>query len=141
MSPLCQIGMTLPADSAGVSGVTIRLMSDRELSRFEVLRDLDRGRLTAPAAAQLLRLERRQVFRLLRAYRAEGAAGLISKRRGRASNRAKPEALRTKVLAIIRERYWDFGPNPGGGEAGRAARDRTGSRDAAPMDDRGRAVA
>jgi hypothetical protein len=93
-----------------VSGVTIRLMSDRELSRFEVLRDLDRGRLTAPAAAQLLRLERRQVFRLLRAYRAEGAAGLISKRRGRASNRAKPEALRTKALAIIRERYWDFGP-------------------------------
>ena len=90
--------------------MTIRLMSDRELSRFEVLRDLDRGRLTAPAAAQLLRLERRQVFRLLRAYRAEGAAGLISKRRGRTSNRAKPEALRTKALAIIRERYWDFGP-------------------------------
>ncbi len=90
--------------------MTIRLMSDRELSRFEVLRDLDRGRLTAAAAAQLLRLERRQVFRLLRAYRAEGAAGLISKRRGRASNRAKPEALRTKALAIIRERYWDFGP-------------------------------
>ncbi len=85
-------------------------MSDRELSRFEVLRDLDRGRLTAPAAAQLLRLERRQVFRLLRAYRAEGAAGLISKRRGRVSNRAKPEALRTEALAIIRERYWDFGP-------------------------------
>jgi hypothetical protein len=93
-----------------VSGVTIRLMSDRELSRFEVLRDLDRGRLTAAAAAQLLRLERRQVFRLLRAYRAEGAAGLISKRRGRVSNRAKPEALRTEALAIIRERYWDFGP-------------------------------
>ena len=90
--------------------MTIRLMSDRELSRFEVLRDLDRGRLTAPAAAQLLRLERRQVFRLLRAYRAEGAAGLISKRRGRVSNRAKPGALRTEALAIIRERYWDFGP-------------------------------
>ena len=44
------------------------------------------------------------------AYRAEGAAGLISKRRGRASNRAKPEDVRTKALAIIRERYWDFGP-------------------------------
>ena len=42
---------------------------------------------------------------LLRAYRAEGAAGLISKRRGRASNRAKPEALRSKALGIIRERY------------------------------------
>jgi hypothetical protein len=85
-------------------------MSDRELTRFDVLRDMDRGRLTAPAAAQLLRLERRQVFRLLRAYRADGVAGLISKRRGRVSNRAKPQVLRTKALAIIRERYWDFGP-------------------------------
>ena len=91
-------------------GVTVQLMSDRELGRFEVLRDLDQRRLTTPAAAQLLGLERRQVFRLLKAYRAEGAAGLISKRRGRPSNRGKPEALRTKALAIIRERYGDFGP-------------------------------
>ena len=91
-------------------GVTVRLMSDRELGRFEVLRDLDQRRLTTPAAAQLLGLERRQVFRRLKAYRAEGAAGLISQRRGGSSNRRKPEELRTKVLAIIRKRYWDFGP-------------------------------
>jgi multidrug efflux pump subunit AcrA (membrane-fusion protein) len=64
----------------------------------------------AEAAAQLLGLERRPVFRLLKAYRAEGATGLISKRRGRPSNRRKPEELRDKALAIIRERYWDFGP-------------------------------
>jgi hypothetical protein len=57
-----------------------------------VLRDLDRKRLTTKAAA-LLGLERRQVFRLLRAYRVEGTTGLISKRRGRRSNRRKPEAL------------------------------------------------
>jgi hypothetical protein len=88
-----------------VFGVTIRLMSDRELGRFEVLRDLDQRRLTAAAAGQLLRPERRQVFRLLKAYRAEGAAGLVSKRRGCPSNRRKPEELRTEALAIIRERY------------------------------------
>jgi predicted DNA-binding protein (UPF0251 family) len=58
-------------------------MSDGELSRLEVLRDLDQKRLTTEAAAQLLGLERRQVFRLLKAYRAEGATGLISKRRRR----------------------------------------------------------
>jgi hypothetical protein len=58
--------------------------------------------LTTEAAAQLLGLERRQVFRLLKAYRAEGDAGLISKRRGRRSNR--PEALRQVALALIRER-------------------------------------
>jgi len=85
-------------------------MSDGELSRLEVLRDMDQRRLTTEAAAQLLGLERRQVFRLLKAYRSEGATGLISKRRGRPSNRRKPEELRDKALAIIREQYWDFGP-------------------------------
>ena len=91
-------------------GVTVRLMSDRELQRLEVLQDLDRRRLTTGAAVQLLGLERRQVFRLLKAYRIEGATGLISKRRGRRSNRRKPEALRRAVLTIIRQWYWDFGP-------------------------------
>src|SRR5215469_2434422 len=85
-------------------------MSDGELSRLEVLRDLDQKRVTTEAAAQLLGLGRRQVFRLLRSYRTEGPAGLISKRRGRRSNRRKPEALRGAVLTVIRQRYWDFGP-------------------------------
>jgi predicted DNA-binding protein (UPF0251 family) len=48
------------------------LMSDGELTRLEVLRDLDQRRLTTEAAARLLRLERRQVFRLLKAYRTAG---------------------------------------------------------------------
>jgi hypothetical protein len=69
-------------------------MSDHELRRLEVLQDLDRRRLTSTAAGQLLGLERR----LLKAYRIEGATGLISKRRGRRSNRRKPEALRRAVL-------------------------------------------
>jgi hypothetical protein len=42
-------------------------MSHGELSRLEVLRDLDQRRLKAAAAAQLLELERRQVYRLLKA--------------------------------------------------------------------------
>ena len=91
-------------------GVTIRLMSDRELGRLEVLRDLDHRRLTSAAAAQLLGLERRQVFRLLKVYRTDGPTGLISRRRGCPSNRRKPAELRSEALAIIRERYWDFGP-------------------------------
>src|SRR5277367_2935147 len=85
-------------------------MSDGELRRLELLRDLDHHRLTTATAAELLGLQRRQVFRLLKAYRSEGPAGLISKRRGRPSNRRKPEAFRAQVLSIIRERYWDFGP-------------------------------
>jgi len=78
-------------------------MSDGELTRLEVLRDLDQKRLTAEAAGRLLELGRRQVFRLLKAYRTLGPAGLISKRRGRRSNRRKPEAFRRATLAIIRK--------------------------------------
>jgi hypothetical protein len=44
-------------------------MSKGELSRLEVLRDLGQKRLTTEVAAQLLGLERRQVFRLLMAAR------------------------------------------------------------------------
>ena len=100
MSPLCQSEMTFPGGIPGVFGVTVRLMSDGELTRLEVPRDLDQSRLTTDTAAQLLGLERRQVFRLLKAYRIEGPTGLISKRRGLPSNRRKPEELRSKALAI-----------------------------------------
>jgi hypothetical protein len=85
-------------------------MSDKELARLDVLRDLDHRRLTASAASEILGLGRRHVLRLLKAYRISGVGGLISKQRGRPSNRRKPEAVRTEVLAIIGKRYADFGP-------------------------------
>jgi predicted DNA-binding protein (UPF0251 family) len=42
--------------------MTIRLMSDGELTLLEALRDLDQKRLTTEAAGRLLGLERCQVF-------------------------------------------------------------------------------
>src|SRR4051794_11374323 len=78
MSLLCQIEMTLPRMFREVPGVTVRLMSDKELARLEVLRDLDQRRLTPAAAAQLPGLERRQIFRLLKValigFRGDGGA-------------------------------------------------------------------
>src|SRR6516165_10746673 len=65
-------------------------MSDGELARLEVLRDLAQRRLTTETTAQLLGLERHQVFRPLKAYRSEGATGLISKRRGHIAIGASP---------------------------------------------------
>jgi hypothetical protein len=65
--------MTCPGVIRGVLGVTVRLISDGELSRLDVLRDLVQRRLTTGAAAQLLVLQHRQVCRLLKAYRMEGA--------------------------------------------------------------------
>ena len=89
--------------------MAVRIMSDKELTRLEVLRDLDHQRLTAQAAGDILGLGRRQTLRLLRAYRTRGVDGLISRQRGRPSNRRKPEDIRAEALAIIGERYADFG--------------------------------
>jgi hypothetical protein len=47
---------------------------------------------------------------LLDAFRAGGPDGLISRKRGRSSNRALGAVFRETVLAIVRERYADFGP-------------------------------
>src|SRR6201985_1132 len=85
-------------------------MSDGEWRRLEVLRDVDRGDLPVCAAAQLLGTSERQVWRLLKAFLSEGAAGLVSKKRGRPSNRKTAAAVRTAALWIIRQNYADFGP-------------------------------
>lgn len=90
--------------------MALLIMSDKELARLEVLRDLTSGRLTVSAAAELLGLERRQVQRLVKAYQDQGATALISKKRGRASNRQMPEEIKAQALELVRERYADFGP-------------------------------
>ena len=90
--------------------VTVLSVSDAELGRLEVMRDVDHGRLPVRAAAQLLGRGERQVWRLLKAFRAEGAPGLISKKRGRPSNRKTAKAVRSAVLWIVRQNYADFGP-------------------------------
>jgi hypothetical protein len=85
-------------------------MSDRELTRLRVMVDLLDDRITVEAAATLMRLGRRQVFRLRRAFETDGPSALASRKRGRPSNRKHGEALRGAVLALVRERYIDFGP-------------------------------
>jgi hypothetical protein len=55
-------------------------------------------------------LGRRQVYRLAKAYHHRGPSALVSRRRGRPSNRAYPADVRATAIAIIRERYADFGP-------------------------------
>src|SRR6266436_10047841 len=102
--------------------VAVLSMSDGELRRLEVLRDVDRGGLPVGAAARLLERSERQVWRLLKAFRAEGAPGLISKKRGRPSNRKTSEAIRSAVLWIVRQNYADFGPAPAGSPAAPTAR-------------------
>ena len=85
-------------------------MSGRELTRLRVLIDLSDDRLTVETAGTLLGLGRRQVYRLRRAFAAEGPSALVSRKRSRASNHRYGETFRRTVLSLVREHYRDFGP-------------------------------
>src|SRR3954468_6158615 len=89
--------------------MTVIAMSRTEIDRMHVLRDMVTGRITANEAAQLMRLTRRQVFRLAKAYRERGPSALVSTRRGQPSNHRYPAALRTETLGLITANYADFG--------------------------------
>ncbi len=85
-------------------------MSERELNRIEVLAQVDDGKLSVEAAGGMLALSRRQMFRLLKRYRTDGAASIRHKARGRAPNNKIHAARRDYALALVRESYQDFGP-------------------------------
>ena len=85
-------------------------MSQRELSRLDVFRQLQDKRLRQRQAADILSLSVRQVIRLAKAFKREGAAALVSKRRGRPSNNRLAPALCALAGELLRTRYYDFGP-------------------------------
>jgi hypothetical protein len=85
-------------------------MSQRELSRLEVIQRVCRKDLKQSQAADLLDLSLRQVKRLCKGYKAAGASALTSKRRGRASNNRLPSPLRARAGELLRTLYYDFGP-------------------------------
>jgi transposase len=80
-------------------------MSTRELTRAGVLARVAAGTLRLGSAAALMDVSYRQAKRLYRRYRAEGAKGLKHRSAGRCSNAARDEAERTRILALIREKY------------------------------------
>jgi hypothetical protein len=86
------------------------VMSKRELNRLDVLARLDSDKLTARAAAELMAITLRQTYRLLRRYRDGGASAVANQRRGRPSNNRLPDVVRDHAIALVRERYADFGP-------------------------------
>ncbi len=85
-------------------------MSAKELDRLEIISRVTERRMTQRKAAERLGLSLRQAKRLCRAFRTNGAAGLVSRKRGRPSNRKLAEALRERALDLVRGRYTDFGP-------------------------------
>jgi hypothetical protein len=121
--------------------VAVVSMSKQEFSRLEVLLRVQSGRLRVADACVLIGLQRRQVFRLLRGLKQDGATSLLSKRRGKPSNHQLPAEVRTLALSIVRERYADFGPTLAAEKLAEPSRLLGLARDLARLDDRRWAVA
>lgn len=85
-------------------------MSDKELSRINVIQSVIEKRMRRRDAAHQLALTKRQTQRLMNRFRESGAAGLANLRRGRPGNHRLPESLKLRVLSLLHEHYSDFGP-------------------------------
>jgi predicted XRE-type DNA-binding protein len=98
---------------------TLINMSTKELSGLEVMQRLSEERMRQKEAGEILHLSTRQIKRLLKRYVKHGAAGLISKHRGRKGNHCLPAAVKKKALDLLKTKYQGFGPTlahtcPGG---------------------------
>ena len=85
-------------------------MSTKELSRLEVMQRLSKKQMSQSEAGTILGLRVRQIKRLLKAYRQQGAVGLVSKQRGRKSNNRLSEDVKKQALNLLKTKYRGFGP-------------------------------
>ena len=85
-------------------------MSAKELSRLEVMHRLARKEMSQKEAGRILDLSTRQIKRLLSAYRQLGAAGLVSKHRGRKGNNRLADEVKRSALNLLKSKYQGFGP-------------------------------
>ncbi len=85
-------------------------MSDKELSRINIIQSVVEKRMRRRDAAHQLALTERQTQRLMNRFRESGAAGLANLRRGRPGNHRLPESLKLRVLSLLHDHYSDFGP-------------------------------
>ena len=85
-------------------------MSQKEIHRLEVLEKLLSKQLSQLAAADLLGMSTRHLRRLQHEYKLYGAAVLVSKKRGKASNNQLCPKVKALAISLIQECYADFGP-------------------------------
>jgi hypothetical protein len=78
--------------------------------RQEVIALVNARVLGQSEAATVLGISCRQVKRLCRAEREQGAIGLISKRRGQAATNRIPDTIKQQVIILAESKYIDFGP-------------------------------
>ena len=80
-------------------------LTRKEQTRLQVLNGVLGHQVTVDEAAQVLGLSERHLWRILAAYRKEGAAALAHGNRGRRPANAISVGLRDRVVNLAREHY------------------------------------
>jgi transposase InsO family protein len=88
----------------------VLVMSNDEIERIKILSEVIEGKITQITAAKKLKLSDRQIRRLITKFKNHGNKSVISKKRGKKSNRQLPNELKSKALYLIENHYIDFGP-------------------------------
>jgi len=86
------------------------LMSQKEVKRARILDILKEGKISQQEASKRMGVSARQVRRMAKRYLSEGLDGLVSKKRGSASNRRLSVATCAMATELIGTHYRDFGP-------------------------------
>jgi transposase len=84
-------------------------MSLDERERSNLVRAFMKARIGQREASERLGIGVRQFKRLVRAWRQDGDAGLVSRQRGRPSNRRLNDVRRAEVVALLKDKYAGFG--------------------------------
>ena len=77
----------------------------KEQSRLQVLNGVLGNQMGVGEAAEVLGLSERHVWRILAAYRKEGAAALAHGNRGRQPTNTLLADVKQQVVSVVRERY------------------------------------
>lgn len=80
-------------------------LNTRDQKRVLVLNQILEGHVSAAEAAPLLKRSKRQVQRLMAAYRKEGAAAVVHGNRGRSPSHRIDEATRQRILSLAQTTY------------------------------------
>jgi len=86
----------------------ILTLNKKEQNRLVVLNEVEKGKMVIREAAEILKVSERQGWRILAAYREEGAAGLAHGNRGRKPVHTLEEEIRKRVVELAQEKYAGF---------------------------------
>ena len=86
------------------------IMRQKEANRYDIIQRAIKKEMKTIEAAEILNLTDRQIRRLKEQVKKKGIKGVIHAGRGKPSSKKIPDKERKKIIEIIKEKYWDFGP-------------------------------